>query len=183
MTNTIQRTCVLVLLALFATPIKAQQTQGPQQGALPGGASSLSETHEDWTVRCQMASQKDAAKPVCAVVQTQVTPQGQQVISVELRVSPQGLKGALIMPFGLAINRPVSLSIDEEGQPVPESFTTCIPAGCVVPIEIDRGMLSAMRGGAVMKVSAFTVDDQKLSLPVSLKGFSAAADRISELVR
>ena len=179
---------MLILLALFATPLQAQQTggqpqsQGQPQGVLPGGASSLSETHEDWTVRCQMAPQKDATKPVCAVTQTQVNPQGKQVISIELRPSPEGLKGALIMPFGLAINRPVTLSIDA-GPSIPESFSTCIPVGCVVPIEIDRDILSAMRGGAAMNVSAFTVDDRKLSLPVSLKGFSAAANRVSELVQ
>ena len=170
----------LVIAAGLSTPLMAQEAATPS--LLPGGASSLTETHGDWTISCQVVAPDEASERVCVMGQRQTNAQGQQVLAIELLPSPDGLEGALVLPFGLAVIQPVTLTIDE-GEPITASFSTCIPAGCVVPIEAGSDTLAAMRAGSVMTVAAFTAEGQTLELPVSLTGLAAATNRIEALVQ
>lgn len=170
----------LVIAASLSTPIMAQETAAPN--LLPGGASSLTETHGEWTIRCQVVTQDEASERVCVMGQRQTNAQGQQVLAIELRPSPDGLEGTLVLPFGLAVTQPVSLTIDE-GDPISASFSTCVPAGCIVPIEAGSDTFAAMSAGSQLIISASNVNGQTLELPVSLTGLSAATSRIEALVQ
>lgn len=168
----------IVALALSFVPVVAQQSQS----GLPGGASALTETHGDWMIRCHMLSEKQNTQRVCWMVQTQANAQGQQVISVELKSAAEALEGTLVLPFGLAVTKPATFAVDE-GSEIPAVFTTCIPAGCLVPVLFKGDMLAAVKAGKVLKIAAPTVDGQVLSLPIPLRGFSAAVARMDELTR
>lgn len=165
----------LVFAATLVVPAMAQDAD-----QLPGGASSLAESYGDWTVGCRIVTSDDASRRVCAMSQRQVNDGGQQVLAVELMPSQDGLAGVMVMPFGLAVTRPVSLRVDE-GEPLPATFSTCLPAGCLVPIEAGSETLAAMRSGSVLTFASQTVDGTALELSVSLAGFTAAANRIGEL--
>ncbi|MCE8020458.1 invasion associated locus B family protein [Halomonas sp. MCCC 1A11036] len=179
-----RQTSALVALGIagvlfpLSSPLMAQESAMPS--LLPGGASSLTETHGDWTIRCQVVTQEEASERICAMSQRQANAQGQQVLAIELLPSPEGLEGAIVLPFGLAVTQPVALTIDE-GEPINASFSTCLPAGCVVPIDASSDTLAAMRAGNQLVVSASNVNGQPLELPVSLMGFSAATNRIEAL--
>lgn len=170
----------LVFVTGLSTPLAAQEAAAPS--LLPGGASSLTETHGDWTVSCQVITQDDVSERICVMGQRQTNAQGQQVLAIELLPSPDGLEGALVLPFGLAVTQPVLLAMDE-GESITAAFSTCVPAGCVVPVEAASDTLAAMRAGSVMTVSASTVGGQSLELPVSLTGLAAATNRITELTQ
>lgn len=170
----------LVIATSLSTPLAAQQSAAPN--LLPGGASSLSETHGDWTVRCQVIPHKTAPERVCVMGQRQTNEQGQQVLSIELLRSPDGLEGAIVLPFGLAVTQPVTLTIDE-GEAITASFSTCVPNGCVVPITAGSGTLVAMRSGTQLVVAARNANGQTLELPVSLAGFAAASNRVDALTQ
>jgi invasion protein IalB len=178
------RNCRL-LVAMWAIciglplPASAQELEVPI--LLPGGASSLTETHGDWTVRCQVVTQSETAERICTMGQRQTNAQGQQVLAIELLLSPDGMEGSVILPFGLAVSQAVSLTIDE-GEPIQSVFSTCLPAGCVVPIAVSSETLSAMRGGSTLVIAAQNLDGQTLELRVSLAGFTAATQRILALV-
>jgi invasion protein IalB len=168
----------IVLTAALTGPAMAQDTASPS--LLPGGASSLTETHGDWTIRCQVVTQEETSERLCVMGQRQTNAQGQQVLAIELLSSPQGLEGALVLPFGLAVTQGVTVTIDA-AEPLTSAFSTCIPAGCIVPIQAGSDMLEAMLGGSVMTVSTQTVEGQPLELSVSLAGFAEATNRIEDL--
>src|SRR5690606_27441238 len=81
---------------------------------LPGGASSLNETHGDWRVAC--TAPEGAVR--CAVSQTQVQSENRQrILAIELTATEGGdaASGTLVLPFGLKLDQGVVLSMDEGG--------------------------------------------------------------------
>ncbi|MCL7997786.1 invasion associated locus B family protein [Brucella sp. 21LCYQ03] len=148
---------------------------------LPGGASTLQETYEDWTVSCQ--SQKDTT--VCAVRQDQNSSQtGQRVLTAELRNIEGGkVEGVLLMPFGLDLAKGSKLKIDETAGP-DLAFSTCLPQGCLAPISFDAKQVAALKAGASLNVTATALSpSQPVAFKVSLKGFGSALGRIVALTK
>jgi len=148
---------------------------------LPGGATSLNETYGNWTVAC--AAPQDAVR--CAVSQVQAsTETGQRVLAIELTPTDAGntAAGMLVLPFGLKLDQGAVLSIDERA-PLPAlRFSTCIPAGCLVPLTLDRDSIAAMRTGTALKVkTAASEGGQELNLSLALSGFSTALARAVQL--
>ena len=167
---------VILTVALLLWGVCSSFAQG-----LPGGATSLNETHGDWTVAC--ATPEDNVW--CAVSQVQINSENRQrVLSVELTAMDGGnaASGTFVMPFGLALDQGVVLSIGE-GEPLAAlRFSTCFPSGCLVPFSFDASMISIMRASAALTIKAMADGSgQELTLPVSLHGFSSALARASEL--
>lgn len=164
------------LLAAGALTISPALTQ--ETPSLPGGASSLQETHTDWQVTCQIVNE---AKQ-CAISQQQQQQNGQRVLAIELQSQAEGgAKGMAVLPFGLKLQAGAAFQIDE-GADLPQAqFSTCLPAGCIVPVEFDATTIKAMRDGAALKLKVSSQDDQELIFTISLKGFSSAFDRQASL--
>lgn len=160
--------------ASVATQVKPKVT-------LPGGASNLTETHEDWTVGCQVNEEQKS----CVFSQSLGNKQtGQRVLSIEL--APQGdsaVKGALLTPFGLKLADGVSLTIDEKPFGAKHAFTTCVQAGCLVPVEFDAAALGTLNGGKQLGVGAVNMNGEPVTLNISLKGFTEARKRAEELMK
>ncbi|RUZ16287.1 Invasion associated locus B family protein, partial [Mesorhizobium sp. M7A.F.Ca.US.007.01.2.1] len=79
---------------------------------LPGGASALSETHGDWTVNCQISG----ATKTCSLSHQQFNKQNnQRLLAIELSSKTgEDATGTLALPFGLALAKGVSLTIDDQ---------------------------------------------------------------------
>jgi len=181
-------TCALLAaLAAGATSANAQDE------GLPGGAQSLSETYKDWTVACRLieqaarsaetkqdrsASSAGAPMRICAVSQQQVTQNRQTVLTVEIRPDGDGLTGVMILPFGLALAKGVLLKVDDAGPGDLIAFSTCLPAGCLVPLQLDADMVAALRKGNTLSLLVSDRGGQPLELAISLVGFAAAYDRV-----
>jgi len=148
---------------------------------LPGGATSLNETHGDWTVVC--TTRVEVAD--CAITQTQVSSENRQrVLAVELTTAEGGnaARGMLVLPFGLRLDAGVRLAIEERVALDPLRFSTCLPAGCIVPLEFDPAAVTALRAGMALSATVTANDgSQELVFAISLMGFSSAFNRISEL--
>ena len=148
---------------------------------LPGGASSLNETHGDWRVHC--TAPEGAVR--CAISQTQVQGENRQrVLAVELTAADDGAaaNGALVLPFGLKLENGVSLAIDEAAPFQNLRFSTCLPAGCLVPLSFDGDAMAALRAGTTLAIKAAANDGgQEVALSVSLRGFTSALARAAEL--
>jgi len=165
-----------------------------QEANLPGGASSLTETHANWTVACRSLEVKDAAdgakkarEPdqvapahLCALTQRQVTEKGEHVLSVELQAEGDGLKGVFVLPFGLALAKGMTLQIDEGERIEALAFSTCVPSGCIVPLTGDSAMVDALRLGQALNVLVSDRTGQALKFVISLTGFTSAFDRVRE---
>ena len=88
----------------------------------------------------------------------------------------------MILPFGLALAKGVTLNIDSETGGPTFGFSTCLPQGCVVPVELQADMLDALKNGGLLHVSAVPIDgDDRIDIQVSLKGFTAAYNRLNAL--
>lgn len=166
-------------------PVRSAQAQTSGQNAgsasgLPGGASSLNETYKDWRVAC---AQQGTAKR-CVLSQVQARQNGQRVLAIELN-APIGsmVSGALVLPFGLALDAGVTLQIDEKPAVPPVRFRTCMPGGCVVNVSFDASTLAALRAGAALKVKAVADGGAAAPFSISLQGFGTALDRVEALSR
>jgi invasion protein IalB len=162
-------------LRLAQTPTGAAAASG-----LPGGASSLNETYKDWRVACEL---QGAAKR-CVLSQVQTQQNGQRVLMVELN-APTGnsVSGALVLPFGLALDSGVTMQIDDKPAMQPVRFRTCLPVGCIVSVAFDAPTLVALRAGTVLKLKAAADGGAATSFSVSLQGFGTALDRMGALSR
>lgn len=164
---------VVAFLTAFAA-------QAQQPSTLPGGATSLQETYQDWRVACQVA---DNAKR-CTLVQQQNQQNDQRVFAIELN-APAGntVTGTLAVPLGLALDAGVTFQIDDKPAMQPMRLRTCVPAGCLVNISFDASTVTALRAGTALKIKATADDGAALPLSISLRGFGTALDRVVALSR
>jgi invasion protein IalB len=168
------------LTTFAATILTAFAVQAQQAPTLPGGATSLQETYQDWRVACQVA---DNAKR-CVLVQQQNQQNGQRVLAIELN-APSGhiVAGTLALPLGLALDAGVTFQIDDKPAMQPVRLRTCVPAGCLVNISFDASTVTALRAGTALKIKATADGGTALPLSISLRGFGTALDRVAALSR
>lgn len=168
----------LALLLAGGPTLVGAQEEGP---ALPGGASSLQETYHDWRVACTAAG----GTKRCGLSQQHSQQDGRRVLAIEfIPADANGLAGTLVLPFGLRLDAGVILTVDD--RPVGEGFrfSTCLPAGCVVPLALDAAAVEALRSGETLKLAATANDSgAPLTFSVSLRGFTAGIQRTAELLR
>lgn len=175
---------IAALLATLVLPVTAQETTAPAPvvSTLPGGASSLTEQHGDWTVSCGMTQQgKD-----CILGQALGNAQtGQRALSVELRtIDANKVEGMLLTPFSLRLDGGINLAVDERPLLGPLPFLACIEVGCLVPVVFEGDALAALRSGTSLEFAAIPLNGgEPVRLALSLRGFTAASARTSELSR
>ena len=168
---------VLFAAALVAVPLGAARSEDAAP-SLPGGASSLQETYQDWRLACQNAQ----PKPLCSVSQEQAQQNGQRVLAIELVAGGKDtLTGNLILPFGLMLDAGVALQIDDGQTGKPLHFSTCVPGGCIVPLKFDPAYVAALRAGTSLHLQSKSVDGKDVALAISLKGLPGALDRLRAL--
>ncbi|MGO4716755.1 invasion associated locus B family protein [Bradyrhizobium sp. 2TAF24] len=153
-----------------------------QAASLPGGAGSLVESYQDWSLACQ--AQNNNVSCVIRQVQTN-TQTNQTVLAMELHNAQGGkLEGALLLPFGLALAQGASLKLDETALGSPLAFSTCVPAGCLVPVAFDAATVGKLKTGTAINITAATLGNpQPTAFKVSLKGFGGALARLVDLLK
>ena len=105
---------------------------------------------------------------------------GWQAVALSLQVSLWAT--LLSLPFGVAVTKPISLQVDKrslESRP----FQTCIPQGCVVPVEFVGEAFKQLQRGSRLTVTTPVANGETASESLSLKGFSKAYDRAKELTK
>ena len=171
----------LCLVAALLVSSSARPDAQRSTHDLPGGAQSLNERHEDWEVHCTTPS---AGKVHCIFGQDQVRKDDhRRVLSIQLTLGAtrSAVAGALVMPFGLRLSKGVDLIVDDKAL-MSAPFSTCLQAGCVVPLSFDAKQVGAMSSGEQLSIAAVVHDSGKsITFSVSLKGFSSALSRTAEL--
>ncbi|MGO4566489.1 invasion associated locus B family protein [Rhizobium sp. 2YAF20] len=148
------------------------------QSALPNGASALQETYQDWRVACNL---RDKA-PACSVSQDQTQQNGQRLLAVEMQMrSDGGAIATLLLPFGIVLDSGVTPNVDDQPPLKPVRFRTCLPTGCIALFPLDPATLAKLRAASRLNLKVIADAGNELSFQVSLRGFSAALDRIAAL--
>jgi len=174
------RSAILAAIITLGSPVFAQEAPAPAASTLPGGASSINESHGDWTVSCTMkAADKD-----CVLTQALADSQsGQRVLALELAMSESNeAQGMLLAPFGLRLGEGIKFGLDGKDLGTPQPFFTCIATGCLVPVQFDVAALAVLKAGSKLEVTATSAEDgAPVKLSLSLTGFTAAVERTMEL--
>lgn len=186
-TSSVRLILPAVIMAALSYPAAGEEAQPGNKGdrtvsvsTLPNGATSVTETYNDWTVTCAM----DGSRKACTLSQMQGDKEtGQRVFSIELNApSGKGLDGTLILPFGLKLDDGVKLKVDDQGEEISVRYSACYPQGCVAPIAFSEEFVRALKNGAVLKMNALHLaTGRSVSLVASLSGFSGALDRATGL--
>ncbi len=165
-------------------PRAAAPAQGPTNApsSLPNGATSINETYQDWVVLCAAG---DKGRNCVMTQQQRRQDTNQLVLAVEFdSIAADEIKGMMVLPFGLRLADGVTLQVDDGAASRPVAFSTCLPAGCIVPLSFDAAMVRTLRAGTTLKLVAKAHDSgQDVALGVSLKGFAAAQDRAAALAK
>jgi invasion protein IalB len=170
----------LIAPSVEATPLGQSAAAAQGNRTLPGGATSLQEMHGDWRVACTQQN----ARMVCALSQQQIDKDTRQLLlAIELTAPTDKAEGTLILPFGLALDRPVTLHIDEAASGPTLRFRTCLPVGCLVGLAFDTPTVALLRKGTTLTVRATADGGQGTAFKISLNGFSGALDRVVALAR
>jgi invasion protein IalB len=167
------------LLTLSAFPVFAETA-----ATLPGGATAINEVHSDWTVKCGVAADATGGVSTCVVSQLQLDKTTKKrVLAIGLSAQPNGgVKGSIMMPFGLSLDSGVTLQIDDGPLTAPVHFRTCLPGGCVIPLEWPAATVTALRTAQKLKVVAQGDNGKPIPFSISMAGFASALDRAMALV-
>lgn len=164
-----------------ATPLPAGTSVAPPAAPLfPNGASSIVETFGDWTVDCRATE----GRKVCLLAQSQGdTRSGQRVFAIELRAPREGRSdGTILMPFGLKLENGAILKLDDKDLGQGVRFSTCVPAGCLLPVSFPKVATDAMTSATRLTVAALSLSSgEAVTFNVTLTGFPAALARAAQL--
>lgn len=180
MTKQRLRRSAFTLALVLATPAPVFG----QEPTLPGGAASLREMHGDWAVVCSIQTEGSKKAKTCAFTQEQFAKDTRQrVVAIELKPTAANLKGVLALPFGLALEKGVTYQVDEGQLSGVQRFRTCLPAGCLVPIDFDAKLATSLKSAKVLKIRATADGGQETNFSISLNGFPSAFDRTMALMK
>lgn len=173
---------IRTLLPAIALAASLASTGTATGAPLPGGASSLVETYEDWGVVCQM----QADTPACIVRQVQTNKQTQQgVLTIEISQAADGtFPGVVLLPLGLALAPGAQFKIDDATLKGPMAFSTCIPQGCLVPFSFNADTVAKLPMGKALGITVSALNPpQPVALAVSLKGLTGSLNRVAQLTK
>lgn len=174
------RTAMHLVRNLIAVAMSLVTATAYAATSLPGGATTLSESHDDWQVQCQVVKEL----VTCAAQQQQFSSQSnRRVLAVQMIPGADGLDATIVLPFGLLLAKGAVLSVDGKLTSKPQFFKTCTPSGCLIPMTVPADWEAAMRTGTSMSVTAQSVDGQDAKFAISLKGLGSSLDRIADLTK
>lgn len=161
-----------------ATPSVSQPATATAR--LPNGASAVNEVYGDWTVDCRI---NDGQK-LCLLTQSQGDSRtNQRVFAIELRAPKDSrAEGTILMPFGVKLENGAVLKLDEKDLGQGLRFSTCVPAGCLLPISFPTVATDAIKGGKTLTAAALNLSSNDVvSFNIALNGFGPALDRLVQL--
>ncbi|MGF1608818.1 MAG: invasion associated locus B family protein [Kiloniellales bacterium] len=130
---------------------------------------------QDWRVRCADDAHNLAAGG-CFIFQSVVNNETQQPVMqlVVGRLAEDNQPAAVItLPLGIRVAPGVLMQIDQN-EAVRLPFERCLPDGCKVQFRIDENQMAAFKSGVGGKLAFQDAQGRNITLPFSLKGFTAA---------
>ncbi|MFN3701100.1 MAG: invasion associated locus B family protein [Alphaproteobacteria bacterium] len=171
------------------SPQSANAQDGAPQGdnsqtAAQIGTDMAANIETAWALRCSEGVDVDAAESkrgVCELFQRQdVRDSGERIIEFALGY-PEGqdvARGIFILPTGILLQEGVKLRVDD-GNQFEFHPRYCIPNGCIAYITVNDDLMKQMSSGKNMFVDIFQGNEQMITIPMPLKGFSKALADIS----
>ncbi|MGR3504733.1 MAG: invasion associated locus B family protein [Paracoccaceae bacterium] len=168
-----------------------EQTTPPDQGVSMGepvvdgqapGQTYIREVTGDWSLECLRVPEGEDEP--CQMFQTLTDSQGNQVANMRLFKLPAGgqaVAGALVaVPLETLLTGQLTIQING-GQSKRYPFSVCDQQGCYARIGLTEEDVNSYKRGASATVSLvpFVAPDQRVSLDLSLTGFTAGYDLVT----
>lgn len=135
---------------------------------------ATTETYKNWTVRCQRVGENQ--RLVCAMLQNIALKEtGQTVVRLTLQRPEQGtgLRARFLLPLGVWLPGGLEARVDD-GEAVQLDYQVCNKQACVADWAVPARMVEAMKAGQSLKVTFARAEDDRVTIPLSLLGFSSA---------
>ncbi|SUZ31982.1 hypothetical protein ROE7235_01733 [Roseibaca ekhonensis] len=140
---------------------------------------SLREVFRDWSVNCETLPDGPRACEMVQQINQQET--GQRVLALSVRLSDGGQPVAvLIAPFGLKLSEGLGIAV-EDTIVVRGDYETCLADGCIALIPLDADVIAAMRRGTNGAVVMVSRNNEPVSVPLSMLGFTNGLERLRAL--
>jgi invasion protein IalB len=174
----LKHTRYLLAALITALAIPTAMAQGETNMQAP---TSLSETYDAWTVQCANQQQGEKTQRTCQMSQELMQQKTRQrVLTFAIGMADKNAKVTLVLPFGLLLSEGVRIQIGEE-EILRGAYRTCLPAGCVAGIELPADTIKKFESAETASVLMTANSGQPVKTDVSLKGFTSAFQRLTEL--
>lgn len=142
-----------------------------------------SDVYQDWLLNCstqrpstpEAEKAKEAARPVCEIVQTFRNRTNNQVIALIAigRLEPKADRKIVVQaPVGVWLPDGVTISADKAS--VTGRFLRCTPEACIAEADARKDVMDALRSGAATVIEFSDASRTKARLTISPKGFADA---------
>ena len=184
----------LAALGFGPSDVVAQQTQGtvpeqaapqpqgsPQEGTGSPGVAVTERQFKDWVVRCGRPNEQ--APELCEMQQL-VDSEDRTVMAVAVARVPgtTDLGLLIVLPLGIVLPAGVALQIDG-GAEIPLQVDRCERQGCRIEMLLEPDLVNRLKAGSRATVFFEAPDPQgerqRLAVPISLLGFTAALNEVT----
>lgn len=168
----------VVLAGLTALPpaVSAQEAAPPEAPAQP---AAQQQPQQPWATQCSAPSRK---APLSCTMEQQVIVRetGRPIARISIQVgSTEPRKPALLLhvPLSLSISAGITMQIDDK-EPMKFDIQTCDANGCYAGSPMTDEMIAGLKRGDALKVGFQGVNQEPVSIPFSLSGFTAAFEQV-----
>jgi invasion protein IalB len=142
---------------------------------LSAGAAEEATSFQDWGLRCP-------TQGACVLSQRVFLEQAETPL-LALAITPLGEKSALHallrLPLGVALAPGVALQVDQ-GATQRWAYSHCDRDGCLAIQPFPEDLRAAFRAGREARVTFVSLDGKGVTVPVSLRGFSAGLKALEQ---
>ncbi len=141
----------------------------------------LADTFDEWELRCVKAA--DGSDP-CRLYQLLKTADGNPTAEMSIFNLPPGGQAAagaaILVPLDTLLSANLAVGVDAN-KPMIYPYTVCGTDGCIARIGFSGDQIAQMKNGAEATITLVPAGapDQKVSVKVSLKGFTAGFDAVT----
>lgn len=178
-----------LVFLLFCAVVISAPSHAQTDVAVPGAAVQgdnpdvTTNRFRDWAVSCRTDQESSARQ--CTMFQRLVVEETNQValnLSIGTLRDDENrpiLVAIFTVPLGIWLPGGLEMQVDElEAMRLP--IERCFPRGCQTGVVVSDELLAQFRAGNAARVTVRQAEDQDIDLDVSLSGFSAAFNALTE---
>lgn len=170
-----------------AEPSVTMGSPGDGLAALPSQADAavgevyVASTFDDWDLRCVKA--EDGSDP-CRLYQLLYNAEGTPVAEISLFNLPAGQPAvagaAILVPLDTLLSANLTFAVDDNREMF-YPYSVCAVEGCIARVGFSAEQLAQMQAGTTAKLTLVpaAAPDQRITVNISLKGFTAAFAAVS----
>ncbi|MDH3691032.1 MAG: invasion associated locus B family protein [Gammaproteobacteria bacterium] len=142
-------------------------------------AENVDVEFKDWSVRCDQ-SEQDGARSCYLNQHVRLKSQSKALVDVAVGYFFQPHEPVAIFTLPLGVHLPSGLVVRvDDTKPMRLNIERCDGSGCQAGLVLQERFLTRLKRGNVARIVFQEASGRRVSVPVSLQGFTAAFDSLS----